>query len=200
MKVRITFTREVLGTAPADPEIYERFIGNKLDKEKLKAELETLGVDEALERTLTVFHKRDNEPLFLDYQVKGFLKEAVGALVRFSKIEVSKKPAVNLSYYTYKSIMDNFVWVYPDEIPIILPEGGEITTCQRPLRAETMRGERIALAYSEQIPRGSYFECEILWDYPKLESVVWQALEYGKKKGLGQWRNSGKGRFEWKEI
>ena len=32
------------------------------------------------------------------------------------------------------------------------------------------------------------------------EKLVREWLDYGKLRGLGQWRNSGKGRFEWKEV
>jgi hypothetical protein len=29
---------------------------------------------------------------------------------------------------------------------------------------------------------------------------VRECLDYGTKRGLGQWRNSGKGRYTWEEI
>lgn len=32
------------------------------------------------------------------------------------------------------------------------------------------------------------------------EKVVREWLDYGALRGIGQWRNSGKGRFEWEEI
>jgi len=33
-----------------------------------------------------------------------------------------------------------------------------------------------------------------------LTPYIHQWLDYGKLRGLGQWRNSGKGIFEWQEI
>ena len=35
---------------------------------------------------------------------------------------------------------------------------------------------------------------------PGLEAMVRECLNYGTKRGLGQWRNSGKGRYEWEEL
>ena len=35
---------------------------------------------------------------------------------------------------------------------------------------------------------------------PSLLPAVREWLDYGKLHGFGQWRNSGKGRFEWEEM
>ena len=78
-----------------------------------------------------------------------------------------------------------------------MPEGGEIGTCQRPLRASTAQGERIALASSETVPAGSFIDVEITILKDDLEDMVKECLAYGKLHGMMQWRNSGKGRFEW---
>jgi hypothetical protein len=32
------------------------------------------------------------------------------------------------------------------------------------------------------------------------EGIIREWLDYGKLRGLGQWRNSGKGRFSWVEL
>ena len=34
----------------------------------------------------------------------------------------------------------------------------------------------------------------------ELEAAVKECLDYGALRGLGQWRNSGKGRFAWEEV
>lgn len=36
--------------------------------------------------------------------------------------------------------------------------------------------------------------------YPELRSMVVECLNYGRLRGLGQWRNSGKGRYLWQEL
>lgn len=202
MKIRITFTEGVLGTASADPGVHEKFIASKsADKEAAKEELESLPADELMEKSTTVFHRDDQgNPILYDYQVKGFLKEAMDVQVEFAAIELQKKPAVKLSKYTFKRILDNFVFVFPRQIAFQIPEGKAITLCTRPLRAQTMKGERVALATSEEIPAGSVIECEVRWTNPKLEPMIRECLNYGALKGIGQWRNSGKGRIAWEEI
>ena len=82
-------------------------------------------------------------------------------------------------------------------IPIHMPEGGEIELLQRPLRGQTAQGERIALATSETVPAGSEVEFTIRCLSDSHEKAVMEWLEYGKFKGLGQWRNAGFGRFEY---
>lgn len=53
-------------------------------------------------------------------------------------------------------------------------------------------GERIAV-------RLTLLE-EALGMTPKDAETVREWLDYGALRGLFQWRNSGKGRFEWKEV
>lgn len=85
------------------------------------------------------------------------------------------------------------------EIPYDL-HGMKVDFCERPLRAQTPMGERVSIAKSESVPAGATAEFEIECLDPKLEDMVRECLDYGAKRGLGQWRNSGKGRFEWEEI
>lgn len=199
MKVRLKFTDEVLGTASANPELYEEFIGGKCsDKDKVKEELEALDTEELVEKSMTVFSRGENGvPILWDYQIRGFIKEMIGIQVEFGGLEVGK---AKLSKWTYKRFVDNFIFVTPRAIPLELPAGKEIGTCSRPLRASTQKGDRIALAHSETAPEGTCIEFEVTCMNPKLEELVVKALNYGIHKGIGQWRNSGKGRFTWVEV
>ena len=95
----------------------------------------------------------------------------------------------------YKKKVDNTIFVEPREIPLDL-HGMKIADCQRPLRASTMQGERIALANSEVCPQGTTCEFDVLCMVDEDADMLREWLEYGKYKGIGQWRNSGKGRFE----
>ena len=79
------------------------------------------------------------------------------------------------------------------QIPVQTAE--ELTNCQRPLRAQTAQGERNSLASSEEIAAGAKLEFSILVMSDDLVPAVKEWLSYGKLRGLGQWRNSGKGRF-----
>ena len=80
-----------------------------------------------------------------------------------------------------------------------LEEDKEMDTCERPLRAETMQGPRVSLANSESCPAGSYIEFDIM-ARGKLIGRVMDWLDFGRYNGLGQWRNSGKGAFEWEVL
>ena len=79
-------------------------------------------------------------------------------------------------------------------------EACRFASCQRPLRTLSPQGERVALANSETAPAGSSIEFTVQIFNPRLENAVREWLDYGKYRGIGQWRNSGKGRFEWEEI
>lgn len=87
------------------------------------------------------------------------------------------------------------MFVEPRKIPLLLPDGETIGECQRPLRASTAQGERVALAHSETVPAGTKQSFDVLLLRDDLEDLVREWLEYGKYHGTGQWRNSGKGRF-----
>ncbi len=193
MRVKITLLEDMLGTATGDPEIYESYIGDKSpDAQSLTEEIEALGEDEVIEKGMTVFPRdEDGDPMLWDYQIKGFFKDACGMLRRVKGTESSKITA-------YKKIIDGLIFPTPRKIKINAE--GEIGTCQRPLRASTAQGERIALAMSESVPAGSWLEVEIVMLDPKHEKLVKEWLDYGTLRGLGQWRNSGKGRFSWELV
>jgi hypothetical protein len=72
--------------------------------------------------------------------------------------------------------------------------------CQRPLRAQTAQGERVALASSESVPEGSSMEFDIKCLVDSDVPAVIEALNYGELRGFGQWRNSGKGRFHYEIL
>lgn len=193
MKVRLTFIEEVLGTASADKEIYAEYIASKAPNAPSKEEeIESIGVDGMIEKTMTIFHRnKDGNPILFDYQIKGFFKNAAKA---FNYVGGKHKLTA------YKSKIDNLVFVKERQIPLQLPEGEEIGSCQRPLRASTAQGERVALANSESCPAGTVVEFTIMVMVDELMERVIEWLDYGKLNGIGQWHNSGKGRFEWKDI
>lgn len=104
-----------------------------------------------------------------------------------------------------------------------------VGNCQRPLRITGPLGERVALANSETVPIGTTMELEIEFQelkapkepkkdkgvvdkdgkYKKtpksaksvnIRACIEEWLDYGARRGLGQWRNSGKGRFSWETL
>ncbi|MCI7727978.1 MAG: hypothetical protein MSH58_12755 [Clostridiales bacterium] len=204
MKVKITFLEPVLGTWPNNKNIAEEFIASKApDASTIEEEIAALGIDAVTEKGKTVFPRNEaGEPVLYDYQVKGFFKDACGMLRRIGGKDekTGKKKAANLSgkLTAYKSVIDGLIFVQPRMIPIQV--NGEIRDCQRPLRAQTMQGERVSLANSEEIPEGSTAEFEVLCLEKDHEAVVQEWLDYGILRGIGQWRNSGKGRFTYEII
>lgn len=192
LKVRITTTEEMLGTANANPEIHAEFVASKApDAPKMEEEVAALGAEEVFEKGMTVFPRVDDKPVMWDYQWKGFFKDTCSALRKISGTESSKIKA-------FKKEIDGLIFVQPRAIPIEF--SGEIGICQRPLRGQTAQGERIALASSESIPAGATMEFSIVCMLDAHEKVVREWLDYGMWRGIGQWRNSGKGRFTWEEI
>jgi hypothetical protein len=190
MKVKVTFTEELLGTASGNKNIHEEFIASKApNAASLEEEVAAIGADAVEEKTKTVFPRDDHgNPILWDYQIKGFFKDACGML---SRVEDTKSKELK----AYKKVIDGLVFVTPRKIRLVLPEGGKIGDCQRPLRAQTAQGERVALANSEALPAGTTCEFEVVLLNPKLEKTVIEWLDYGKLRGFGQWRNSGKGRL-----
>lgn len=192
MKVRLTFLAEVLGTACSDPEIHETYISsNAPDALTRKEEVEALGVEGVFEKSMTIFPKENGVPFLWDYQIKGFFKDACGMLRRVKGSKSEKLKA-------HKKEIDGLIFVAERKIPFNFE--GEIGICQRPLRASTAQGERVALSSSETIPAGSSIEFTVQCMVDADMGYVIEWLDYGKFRGIGQWRNSGKGKFEWRDI
>lgn len=193
MKIKITFTEEILGTSPANEEIYRDFVGSKApDAASIEDEVEALGVDAVAEKGMTVFPRTaDGVPYLYDYQIKGFMKDTCGGLRKVKGTESSKIKA-------FKKEIDKLIFVEPRIIPF--SDYGTVGRCERPLRAQTMQGERISLACSEAIGAGASIVFDVVCLSDDHERALREWLDYGRYSGIGQWRNSGKGRFVWEEI
>lgn len=192
MNIRITFIEPILGTWPADPEVAAKYIASKSpDAGTITDEIAATSVEEVTEKSMTIFPRSEDGPILYDYQIKGFFKDACGMLARVKGTESSKIKA-------YKKIIDGLIFPEPRMIPLVLT--GEIGNCQRPLRAQTAQGERVSLANSEEIPAGTTATFAVKLLDPGHEKLVLEWLDYGKLRGLGQWRNSGKGRFTYELL
>lgn len=187
---RATFTEGLLATKPNDEEIHKSFVAAKereASEDELTAEQKALAELDSLEKGKTIFHRNEKgEYIIWNYQVKGAIKEAAKALRRDPK-------SAWASIKAFKSIIDGNVFVEPRQIVLHLPEGAKMGTCQRPLRAQTMQGERVALASSEEAPAGTTMEFSILTLMPGLEQALEECWAYARLRFMGAWRNSGKG-------
>ena len=200
INVRLKFIEGILGTASNNKEIYSEFIGSKApDAATAEEEIAVIGVDETIEKGTTVFPRmEDGTPFLYDYQIKGFFKDTCGMLSKLTMKdpETGKKgKAVNESskITAYKKVIDGLIFVMPRKIPF--ENYGEMAICQRPLRGMTAQGERIALASSEEISGGAEIRFRIICMSAEHVAAVKEWLNYGYLRGIGQWRNSGKGRF-----
>nr|DAU05106.1 MAG TPA: Type III-A CRISPR-associated protein Csm1 complex, Type III-A, CRISPR-Cas.9A [Caudoviricetes sp.] len=199
MKVKITLIEEVLGSSPSNEELLATYIASKAPTDELTSEeIDNIKAQNAEDR-ITIFPRQaDGTPFIYDYQIKGMLKDSCKALAAAGKAGYpGGKACAGLK--AYKKLIDGLIFVSPREIPYNM-NGMRMDYCERPLRASTPQGERVSIAKSETVPAGSTIEFEITCLDPKLEDMVRECLDYGKLRGLGQWRNSGKGRYIWEEV
>lgn len=210
------FTQSLLGTTSANKEIFTDHQFSKRPpsanmNDVLEEELEAITAEEAIEKGTTVFPRTPNGiPFIYDYQIAGFFKSACKAMRDVNGTQSKKLTC-------YKSRIDEHFHAHPRRIPIINP--GEITINERPLRAQTMQGERVSLARSEEIGK-NFFEPDgngqtgydrnekcpcIIVDIECCRgeddfALVEEWLDYGAVVGLLQWRNSGHGQFIWDRV
>lgn len=193
LKVKVIFDEEVLGSSPADPEILQAYIAEKSGNPNLASEeVETIQNQEIdPDKGLTVFPKENGVPFAYDYQWRGFLKDAIGMLRNIKGSKSSKLTA-------YKKKIDGLIFVkdrknfYENYEPI--------GRCERPLRASTPQGERVALAASETIPAGAFLVITFLYPSKEYRDIILECLDYGTLRGFSQWRNSGKGKFHYEIL
>jgi hypothetical protein len=185
-RVTLTFTEPLLGTTPLDKEVYTSYIQSRGTDNA--DELDTLTNDEAIEKGTTGFHLLDGMPILYDYVLKGFFKDACGMLRRDKQSGSGKLLA-------FKKVIDGLMFVKPRQIPIAI--NGETGILERPLRAQTAQGERVALARSVSIPAGSSITFDLLVISGVTQTLLEEWLTYGALRGLGQWRNAGWGSFSY---
>lgn len=184
MKVKITLLEEVLGSSPSNEELLATYIASKAPTSDLTTEeVDNIKAQNAEDR-ITVFPKTaDGTPFLYDYQVKGMFKDSCKMLAKAGKAGYAGGKAC-AAIKAYKQAIDGLIFVTPREIPYDL-HGMKVDFCERPLRAQTPMGERVSIAKSESVPAGATAEFEIECLNPKLEDMVRECLDYGKKRGLG---------------
>jgi hypothetical protein len=186
-RLKVVFLTPVLGTQSSDSKI-ARYLAERSGV--TLPDDEDDGPAEA-ERCTCFYRNTHDEPVLLDYQIIGFLKEA--AQVLNGKVAGGVK---NL-----RSKVENTVFVTPREVRLTTPPGGTVDMFDRPLRITTPYGKRVILASSEMLPEDTLFSCGLAvvpGDITK--RVLEDLLDYGLYKGFCQWRNGGYGRFRYQLI
>lgn len=195
LDIKITFNEMVLGSQSNNKEVHTEYIASKApDAQSKTEEIAAIGLEEYEDKQMTVFPRDDDgDPMFWDYQIKGFFKDSCSALQRCKGEKFSKH---SCALKAYKKVIDGCIFPAPRKIKIDM-HGGKIGKMERPLRASTAQGERIALATSETIPAGSTINFKVICLSDSHVAAVKEWLDYGKFKGFGQWRNAGWGRFDY---
>lgn len=155
-------------------------------------------------------------PFIWDYQFRGSFKESITMLTKAAggraaaKENGSKYASAQIS--NHKKVVDGNWFIITRKIPLYIPEtfiddvGEEITTydaygnlrtLQRPLRCETAKGPRTALATSEIVPEGTEFFFGINLLNPSDLKACLETLDYKEEMGMLQWRGGGKGTLIW---
>lgn len=196
--IQLDFIEPILGSLPADPAIYTKYVASKApapwqQDEEVETADRVADNKPEMERGLTVFAQDEKGLFFYDYHIKGFLKEAGNTLKETVKVK-------NL-----RSKIDNYLFINPRRIYLYRPDGSIVTEeddiLERPLRAQTMQGPRVSLVASERVnlPVSIQFTIEILENEKNISwDIISRLFDYGQYKGLGQWRNGSWGRFKWK--
>lgn len=199
LKYKVIFTRDLLATAPNKADIWENFVtqNDEVNAETLQEQIARTSATEVAERGMTVF-ARDPEtgkPQVMGYTIKGFLKESAKALGLVNGTKASKIAAMKLH-----SMIDGNIAILEEFCDLYLPENTGVDKNERPLKAETMKGPRVALTSSEQVSRGTWFEVTIECDSYELVEIVQEAFDRGQHHGTGQWRSAGNGWFDFELI
>lgn len=192
--VKIKFLEPLLGVTPKNPEIYKAWI----DEKHRGADEEAPPVSE--EKSWTGFSQDDTGLYILNYMLKGYFKEVASILPKALGLRRRASEEL-LAEATIRRRVDSWLSVKPRRIYLGVkdPEG----YIERPLRAKTLRGDRIALARSDYVKAGTVldFEVLLLTDCPITLEVLRTWLSYGEfGKGLGQFRGGSYGQFKVEEI
>lgn len=210
-RVTLELTEKMLGTVPKNKEVYTNFIQSKaqdrVEPPMVPAAITAQEVDTVVQELegagWTGFHQNQNGLLVYDYFIKGFIKNAANIL----KSDMGKfclKKAEG-GFANFKSHINNYVFVRPREVHIEddlrtrtflkAPDG----VLERPLRAMTAQGPRVALVKSDYVSAGRFLAFEI-WladghPFQHVDEMLGRLLAYGELQGLGQWRNGSFGTF-----
>ena len=195
-KLRIEFTEAILGSTPLNAEVYTDFVASRAAKTKAtnlngNVAEEVLTVQDLDIKGRTGFHRDEaGKPYIYNYVVKGFMKETWRAL-RQQRNRLSAKLTAGASK------IDMQLFVFPRLIPLIVSNPSASGILERPLRAQTPQGPRVALAASEMLPERTVLTCELHVLLPDVltQELLTEWVEYGQYSGIGQWRSGGYGTF-----
>ena len=133
---------------------------------------------------MTFYRNGQGQAIILARQVKGFLKEASAALSAGLRRGIGRE-------------VRQRVFIEPEELELILPDGHEVELVEIPRRVRSKDGpQEVVMMKAEAVPVGTSFACTLVL-YPGVqEETIRAILAYGERQGLGQARGEGFGRFK----
>lgn len=181
-QLTIQLFEPLLGTIPKDEDVWSQHV---LAEEHQDHDDENPPVVAEEDRTpgWTGFYTDDDgRPVLMDYQFKGFLKEAANIIKEDLGITALRKK------------VDDDLFVFPRRTVLADEPDGVL---ERPLRAMTRQGPRVTVVRSDTIEPGRQytFRLKVRGKSKVTEEILREILAYGELKGLGQWRNGSFGRF-----
>lgn len=190
MLVKVYFVEELLGSCPSQKDIYAEYIAGKgPNAKKIEEEIAALGEEAVEKKGTTVFLRRkDGTPTLSNHTWLGYFKEKVKYLRQKDDSPCKK-------FTAYKGKIDGNFMILENFTDLTLPEGGEISVLQRPLRGDTAQGPIVSLASSECAPAGTSCEFTLAIDAKEFVKYAIECFDKGIFNGTGQWRSGGKGRF-----
>jgi hypothetical protein len=191
-KYEIKFAQDCLGVQSNNKDLHREYIASKAENpETIEDEVAAVGVDSVMDKALLVFPRVDGKPFVYDYQFKGFLKEACGALARVPGTRSNKLKA-------YRKVITGLI--FPTERKMIFDMAGPLGSLTRTMRGDTAQGPRVTILTSEVVPEGSTFIVPIKLYDDTHEKLLHEWLDYGADFGLLGWRGARFGRFTWKQL
>lgn len=184
-RVEIEYITELLGTQPQGGA--REFLEVREDEAIYEGE-------EVQSRPKTTFYTHDGFLCLMDYQVKGWLKDAFAELPWL--LGISGRKSEWASSRVIKGRIDKWLFVSPRHISFgkAQPDG----QLPRILTAVGPRGPRVTPVESDYVAAGTRaaFCVEVLKRCPITIDMLKTALKYGEKYGMLQWRNAGHGCFK----
>lgn len=153
LQCKLTTIEAMLGTASNNKELHSEFIASHApDAPSREEEIAAVGVDEVIEKGMTVFSRnKDGNPILWDYQIKGFFKDACGVLRKVKGTKSSKIKA-------YKKEIDGLIFVQERQIPVQTAE--EWGAASVPCVPTRRRGREWALQTARRLRQ------ELCWSFP----------------------------------
>ena len=188
-QVSLKFVEPLLGVIPKNPDVYKWWLESKQPQGD-----EGSPPEETELKSWTGF-KGDEQGLHIfDYHVKGFFKEA--AIARPQVMGLRGRGDALAGEGTIRKRIEQWLFIRPRRIYLgkEKPDGFN----ERPLRAKTLQGDRIALVRSDYVDAGVeiQFSVYVVDECPITQEMLEAWLGYGAFKGLGQFRGGTYGSFE----